>query len=123
MITAEAKAAYNRKWYRANADKCKAWSAAWTKANRARASALSLKSARRLAGMPEPTRPTPNFCECCGKPPESKGLALDHCHESGAFRGWLCWHCNTAIGKLGDNEQGLMRALNYLRGNLQCSLF
>jgi len=65
-------------------------------------------------GLPVPTRPEPRECECCGRT-SKRHLALDHCHETGVFRGWLCFDCNTGVGKLGDNEQGLLRALKYLR--------
>ena len=61
-------------------------------------------------------RPCPNFCECCGRP--HSNLRYDHDHETGAFRGWLCDNCNTAIGKLGDTVDGLQRAIEYLRGEL-----
>jgi hypothetical protein len=73
---------------------------------------LMLDRARR--GLPKPTRPRPDTCECCGAPPGKQALALDHCHTTGAFRGWLCSSCNTALGKLGDNKAGLLRALAYL---------
>lgn len=70
---------------------------------------------RRRAGLPEPTRPEPPVCECCGGPPDyRKALSLDHCHVTGVFRGWLCGKCNTAIGKLGDDKPGLLRAVAYL---------
>lgn len=62
-----------------------------------------------------PTRQRPELCECCGGPDNGRALAMDHCHESGAFRGWLCVQCNVGIGALGDNEAGLERALTYLR--------
>lgn len=41
-------------------------------------------------------------------------LYLDHCHETNRVRGLLCGPCNTAIGLLGDNVEGLMRAVRYL---------
>lgn len=72
----------------------------------------------RLArGLPLPTRDAPDLCECCNKPPGQKSLALDHDHETGKFRGWLCGNCNLGIGKLGDNSHGIIRALNYLTLN------
>jgi len=52
-------------------------------------------------------------CHLCGK--HTKMLHLDHCHETGVARGLLCRTCNTSLGGLGDNEDGLMRALSYLR--------
>ena len=57
--------------------------------------------------------PMPDACECCDKP--TKDLKLDHCHESLTFRGWLCQSCNWGIGNLGDNIEGVTRALKYLK--------
>jgi len=51
-------------------------------------------------------------CDCCGK--KSDTLNLDHNHITDKFRGWLCPNCNTGIGKLGDNVEGLTNALKYL---------
>ncbi|MFI5397641.1 MAG: endonuclease domain-containing protein [Candidatus Binatia bacterium] len=71
---------------------------------------------RRAKGRPEPTRARPATCECCGGVPDAdKVLALDHCHETGVFRGWLCGRCNRGIGLLGDSVGGLERAIRYLR--------
>lgn len=63
-----------------------------------------------------PTTPRPKVCECCAAPPNGKGtLHADHDHTTGAFRGWLCFKCNSGIGNLGDNAPGVRRALAYLR--------
>lgn len=76
----------------------------------------SLASQRRIRGIPEPTRPDPGRCENCGDVPKTgTSLNIDHDHDSGKFRGWLCRNCNMAIGGLGDNMHGLERALAYLR--------
>jgi hypothetical protein len=69
---------------------------------------------RKYNRQPEPTRPMPEGCECCGRSSTKKALNLDHCHVSGVFRGWLCSQCNTAIGLLGDNLNGAKRAVRYL---------
>lgn len=63
-----------------------------------------------------PTRATPEACECCGMPERvySRRLALDHNHNSGAFRGWLCLRCNSGIGLLGDSLTGVLAAVKYL---------
>jgi hypothetical protein len=55
-------------------------------------------------------------CECCGKKQEDfkEKFTLDHCHTTGAFRGWLCGSCNKGIGNLGDNKEGLLQAIAYL---------
>ena len=52
-------------------------------------------------------------CDCCGK--KSDKLNLDHDHKTNEFRGWLCYHCNTALGKLGDDIEGVTKALRYLQ--------
>ena len=39
---------------------------------------------------------------------------LDHDHDSGEFRGWLCNVCNSALGWLEDDINYVRRALNYL---------
>lgn len=66
-------------------------------------------------GYPVPTRPRPDFCECCGRAPEGRGLALDHCHITGIFRGWLCATCNMGIGALGDTLEAVTAAVGYLK--------
>lgn len=58
------------------------------------------------------TRPTGTPCDNCGK--TSSRLSLDHCHDTGEFRGWLCQPCNTSIGVLGDDIDSLKKAVAYL---------
>ena len=55
----------------------------------------------------------PGVCDLCGR--ESEKLQVDHDHITGDVRGALCGRCNTALGLLGDDEEGVMRALTYLR--------
>ena len=54
----------------------------------------------------------PEVCELCGKIPLK--WCLDHDHSNDTFRGWLCEPCNTGLGKLGDNLEGVIKAVNYL---------
>lgn len=62
----------------------------------------------------------PKVCDCCGKEPKQSngrrkvGLSCDHDPITIKFRGWLCRECNLAIGLLGDNTEGLQKALDYL---------
>lgn len=57
------------------------------------------------------------ICDCCGQPPIGSKLHLDHDHITKEFRGWLCRNCNTGIGNLGDDVEGLQRGIDYLNGN------
>jgi len=43
-----------------------------------------------------------------------KIFSLDHCHETGAFRGYICHSCNRALGLLKDNKIALYNAIAYL---------
>lgn len=69
---------------------------------------------RKYRGIPEPTRPCPKTCECCGNPPGRIALVVDHCHTTNIFRGWLCNRCNIGIGALRDNLAGVQKAVVYL---------
>jgi hypothetical protein len=61
------------------------------------------------------SRPRPELCEVCGRPPNGKGtLHLDHCHATKAFRGWLCHGCNTALGWAEDDPSILRKLADYL---------
>jgi hypothetical protein len=99
-----------RRWQAKNPEKVRAIGRKWRAANPERVAA----STRKSRGLPEPARPRPTTCECCGKPPGKRKLHLDHCHLTGVFRGWLCQYCNTGIGALSDNVGGLHLAIAYL---------
>ena len=70
------------------------------------------KANRVVSQLKKTAPPQPEVCDCC-KQPATKYM-LDHDHETGEFRGWLCRSCNTGIGALGDNLSGLMNAVNYI---------
>ncbi len=54
-------------------------------------------------------------CMLCNKPFNTPAdINIDHDHETGRVRGVLCMTCNTGIGLLGDNLEGLQRAVDYL---------
>lgn len=55
-------------------------------------------------------------CKLCGQPQPNRDLAVDHDHVTGRIRGLLCTTCNVGLGALGDNEEGLLKALAYIRG-------
>jgi hypothetical protein len=50
-------------------------------------------------------------CEICGV--EGK-LVVDHCHNSGKVRGYICNACNTVLGFAKDNPETLLSAAKYL---------
>lgn len=53
-------------------------------------------------------------CDACGCQPGRRRLVIDHCHTFGYIRGVLCQACNSGLGKLGDNIEGLKRTIAYL---------
>jgi len=55
-----------------------------------------------------------NVCFICERPPGRSRLAVDHEHKTGLIRGLLCWQCNAAIAKLGDNARRAGLAWEYL---------
>lgn len=61
----------------------------------------------------------PDACECCQK--ETVKLDLDHCHDTGMFRGFICRSCNMSLGVRGDTFESLVekgsdqKYLDYLR--------
>ena len=55
-------------------------------------------------------------CACCKV---RAPVDIDHSHSTNELRGLLCRACNIGIGLLGDNLDGLMRAVKYLKGDKQ----
>lgn len=53
-------------------------------------------------------------CDMCHKP-VYRNWQLDHDHETGEFRGWLCKQCNTGLGLCGDTLESLEKAVLYLK--------
>lgn len=54
-------------------------------------------------------------CAVCGCDPP---LCVDHCHNTKVIRGLICNKCNLGIGFLGDDLEGLLKAVAYLERNL-----
>ena len=49
--------------------------------------------------------------------PEKKYTAtfvLDHDHNTGEFRGYICWKCNSALGFFEEKISNIRRALHFL---------
>lgn len=64
-----------------------------------------------ISSNPQPEYGSP--CDLCKKPVH-RNWQLDHCHETGKFRGWLCKGCNTGLGGIGDSFESTLNALIYL---------
>ena len=64
-----------------------------------------------IKSHPQPSIGSP--CDLCSKAVH-KYWQLDHCHETGEFRGWLCIGCNTGLGGIGDSLESALNALKYL---------
>jgi len=59
--------------------------------------------------------PKPTHCDCCNE--KIKELQVDHIHGSPVFRGWLCNICNSGIGKLGDDLEGVLQGAIFLEND------
>jgi Recombination endonuclease VII len=58
----------------------------------------------------------PKVCQICGSH-EGERIHIDHCHDTGRFRGLLCKNCNCGLGMFNDNTELLALALRYLNSN------
>ena len=67
---------------------------------------------KKFKDFKEPAYGTP--CDMC-KRPVYRNWQLDHCHDTGEFRGWLCKECNTGLGLCGETLEALERAVLYLK--------
>ncbi len=58
-------------------------------------------------------------CAICGVLETDSGrkLCMDHNHETGKFRGWLCRQCNLASGYANDCPNRLRALATYLESN------
>lgn len=106
--------AIGREWRRANRASSRASVAKWQKANplASRLSKYPIDTTEYLRRLDEQD----SSCAICGRSPDDPfTLCVDHDHATGKVRGLLCSACNSGLGKLGDTEEGLLRALDYLR--------
>jgi hypothetical protein len=71
----------------------------------------------------ENPRPVDISCAICGKTEKdvlergrrlNQAFVLDHCHETGKFRAWLCSGCNKSLGYMEDNPLIALQAASYL---------
>lgn len=60
-------------------------------------------------------------CVFCDRTPDQERygvLTIDHDHKTGRIRGLLCITHNRSLGVFGDNEEGILKVLAYVRGEL-----
>jgi hypothetical protein len=55
------------------------------------------------------------ICEKGSIPDVTANLVIDHNHDNGKAREWLCDSCNTGLGRFKDNEALLEKAIRYLK--------
>jgi len=71
---------------------------------------------------PRPKIGTNFHCPVCDKIKEHKfnnDICLDHNHDTGEIRGYLCGSCNASIGKFHEDTETLKRAILWLEGKLK----
>lgn len=54
-------------------------------------------------------------CAICSELLLAGKFAVDHCHRTGAVRGFLCYQCNLGLGHFKDSYRSLIRAARYLK--------
>lgn len=58
------------------------------------------------------------ICPICKKssiPYVTANLVIDHDHDTGNAREWICDSCNTGLGRFKDNIELMQEAINYLK--------
>ena len=100
---------FNKQGYRLRRPECKEWTKGVGKGK------TEAKKKAKDLGISF-IAPNGSVCGVCGKSSSSgNGLVFDHCHEKNIFRGYCCNSCNRSIGVLGDNIDGILKVLNYLK--------
>ena len=56
-------------------------------------------------------------CPICSAEVSERKSHIDHCHVTGKVRGILCSRCNQAIGLFNEDENSMMKAVEYLRNS------
>lgn len=72
-----------------------------------------MSSYRNVSGMPDLYN-TPTICPLCEKPPDGRGMMIDHCHRTNKFRTFACGTCNSMMGMSRDDPSTLRRAADVI---------
>jgi len=97
---------YKRETYHRYREKSKARWKVWYAANKV-ALLERARQKRRAQGIG-----ISGTCEVCGFVGK---MAKDHNHATGAIRGFLCSHCNLALGHVKDDPKILRGLVKYLK--------
>jgi hypothetical protein len=107
--------AYNNAWNRAN----RARGLKWRQNNHLKRSyGITLEDYWKISAEQK------GLCAICGLEETTrnqhgvKKLAVDHSHATGKVRGLLCYRCNIGLGSFRDNPAALIKAAQYLKGNI-----
>ena len=75
------------------------------------------KKDRNSWNLQKPSEYSPFTCPICEKTTICgiSKIVLDHCHQTGNVRGWICESCNTGIGRFDDDPDVVFRAIEWLK--------
>lgn len=106
----------NKRWAAENKERQRGYHKNWRTQNKDRIRSYTLKAKYDLSleQYAELLAKQDGACALC-RNTKDKTLYVDHDHVTGAVRGLLCARCNTGLGQLGDREEFLLRAINYLK--------
>lgn len=71
---------------------------------------------------PPPPIGKPFHCPICDRTiirQYKNDVVLDHLHDTGEIRGWICRMCNNSMGMMEDSATILKRAIKWLQGELK----
>ncbi len=121
---------YGKKYQKENRHRCVESVKAWRKKNRFRWAILALRGTAKKHNLipcnvteEELSESFTGFCYVCGIPEIecNRKLCVDHNHETGNFRGWLCNNCNKSAGLLRESPEIILRLAKYVeQGGLIC---
>lgn len=107
----EKRRATARKWHRENRELSREKSRKWRTENSEKAREVGRKSHFKTKYGIDVNAVLDN-CEVCGS---GGRIGVDHNHETGLVRGFLCTGCNVAIGMVKDDPARLEKLALYLR--------
>lgn len=114
-----------KNWDAKNRDRRKEWRAKWKEENPEKLKAHARKHQLKMKYGITPEKYNEllliqnGHCVFCDRTPEQERygvLTIDHDHKTGKIRGLLCITHNRSLGVFGDNEEGLLKVLAYVRG-------